>query len=310
MSTNVPKKQIEIGTCFNLKIKDYKQLFPLSSKAHRLNRIKSLIDCLVLFETIYENPGLQSMTTNSEINEFNEQFELIDLNFNLNNNYANEKQFINLYLFGNRKSTIKMLIMEQNELLDQNSPYWWLFDIFKGNIEKLMHELETRNELNDFFLTLYQCSIQPNLYTENSFFKNYLNSLLSKGEFHKVALYLIALYKINDAIDVYLRYNQYQFALCLAQLRLNKSLSENNYIFNDILFKYALYSAQNGDYETGVLAYIRIKDLINASKTLIRRTILNDEHKTLINNLMSKFSKYDATLCVNTDENTSEQEQN
>ena len=94
-----------------LKIKDYKQVLPLSSKAHRLSKTKSLVDCLLLFETIYENQNL--IQSNSS---FEEQFELANLHFNTKEDNNDEKQFLNLYLFGNRKSTIKLLDIEYEEL--------------------------------------------------------------------------------------------------------------------------------------------------------------------------------------------------
>jgi hypothetical protein len=284
-------KKPEISGNMSLKcIKDYKQILPLSSKAHRLHKTKSLIDCQVLFETIYENPNFSD-------GNFEEKFELS--NFNLNNNY-DEKQFLNLYLFGNRKSTIELLDLENEELKSSNvmSTYCWLFDVWKGNIEKLMFELESNNLINDFFFTLYQISITPTIYQDNKFFDTFLQQLLASNEFHKVALYYIVSYKIHDAIELYLRHNQFQFALCLAQLRLDKTLTDDNELFRKVLLRYAVYAAYNGDYETAVLAYIRIKDLANASMVLVRRMPANDEQKVLIQNLTNKFSKHDPSICV------------
>ena len=293
----IVKKNNEASNCYQLKIKDYKQILPLSSKAHRLSKTKSLVDCLVLFETIYENPNFKNDTQN-----FEKHFELSNLDFNINNNYPNdEKHFLNLYLFCNRKSTIKLLDLEYGELeaTGQLSICNWLFDIWKGNIEKLMTELDSNHLVNEFFFTLYQISITPTIYKDNKFFDNYLQQLLSANEFHKVALYYIVSYKIHDAIELYLDHNQFQFALCLAQLRLNKTLPEDNCLFNKVLSKYANYSTYNGDYETSVLAYVRIKDLSSASTSLMRRIPANEEQKVLIQDLASKFSKYDSSICVN-----------
>ena len=122
---------------------------------------------------------------------------------------------------------------------------------------------------------------------------------MANNEYHKVAIYYIVSYKIHDAIELYLEHNQYQFALCLAQLRLDKTLPEDNCLFKKVLFKYANYSTQNGDYETAVLAYTRIKDLSNASKSILRRIPANEEQKVLISSLTNKFSKHDSSICLN-----------
>ena len=290
-----------------LKIKDYKQVLPLSSKAHRLSKTKSLVDCLLLFETIYENQNLIQSNSN-----FEEQFELANLHFNTKEDNNDEKQFLNLYLFGNRKSTIKLLDIEYEELKSTDqvsiSNYFWLFDVWKGNIEKLMTEIDSYNLVNDFFFTIYQISITPSIYQENKFFDNYLRQLLTNNEFHKVAIYYIVSYRINEAIELYLEHNQYQFALCLAQLRLDKTIPEDNCLFKKVLFKYANYSTQNGDYETAVLAYMRIKDLQNASKSITRRIAANEEQKLLIQNLTNKFSKHDPSICLNNNETIFENE--
>ena len=290
------EKKAETST---LKFKDYKQVLPLSTKAHRLSKTKSLVDCLLLFDAIYENQNLSGELS------FEEEFELADLNFS--NKEYDEKQFLNLNLLGNRKSTIKLLDMELEELhslsgeavsIAQNA---WLFDVWKGNIEKLMNELDSNHLVNDFFFSLYQISITPTIYKDNKFFENYLLQLLKSNEHHKVALLYIVSYKIHDAIELYLDTNQYQFALCLAQLRLDKTLPDDQILFKKVLFRYALYSSQNGDYETAILAYTRIKDLSNASKSLMRRVAANEEQKVLIQILANKYSKHDSTIFLNTD---------
>jgi hypothetical protein len=285
-----------------LKIKDYKQVLPLSSKAHRLSKTKSLVDCLLLFETIYENDNLITNDFN-----FEEHFELKTLDFNIKNNsyYSNSdpNHFLNLYLFGNRKSTIKLLDIEFNELKSTDqitaNNFFWLYDAWKGNIEKLMNDIGSNNLINDFFFSIYQISITPTIYQDNKFFDKYLKQLLANNEYHKVAIYYIVSYKIHDAIELYLEHNQYQFALCLAQFRLDKTLPEDYCLFKKVLFKYANYSAQNGDYETAVLAYTRIKDLSNASKSILRRIPANEEQKVLISSLTNKFSKHDSSICLN-----------
>ena len=93
-------------------------------------------------------------------NDFNfeEHFELKTLDFNIKNNsyYSNSdpNHFLNLYLFGNQKSTIKLLDIEFNELKSTDqitaNNFFWLYDAWKGNIEKLMNDIDSNNLINDF----------------------------------------------------------------------------------------------------------------------------------------------------------------
>jgi tetratricopeptide (TPR) repeat protein len=133
-------------------------------------------------------------------------------------------------------------------------------------------------------------------FKDHSITFDYIEQLIQSGDYQKAALYSMALFNIPKAIEIYLQSNQYLCALCVAQLRLsflNKSL------FEQVLQKYANYLAQNGDYETSVLCYIRLRDLKQASKVLTRRIIQNEEQRELVDKLLKLLSQYDSTIQIN-----------
>jgi hypothetical protein len=77
----------------------------------------------------------------------------------------------------------------------------------------------------------------------------------------------------------------FQYALCLAHLRLNS----NDCQLNDILNSYAKYATFTGDYETSVMCYIRLNDFENAYKVLMRRNVKNElETENIIKKLNQK----------------------
>lgn len=261
--------QKQASTNKTISIKDGKSLFQLSSKSNRGLSNKALRDCLILFEKLYSNE--------------NKNDELVDFKF--------DKENLNLCLFGNRKSTLELVKLEEKHLKEIGSDKWWIFDIWKGNIGKIMNE--SKDKLNDFFMALYQTSISS--LKDQSLTINYIEQLVQTGDYQKAALYAVVL-NIPKSIEIYLLSNQYLCALCIAQLRLsflNKSL------FKQVLQKYAHYSAQNGDYETSVLCYIRLRDLEQASKVLTRRIIQNEEQRKLVDKLLKAFSQYDSTIQIN-----------
>ncbi len=119
-----------------------------------------------------------------------------------------------------------------------------------------------------------------------------MRSASQKRGLSQSSLYNIAAYDLNTAIDIYLQHNQYQYAICLAQLRFNI----NDAIFQRVFTEYATYTKVNGDFETAVLAYIRLADFSNALNALNRRSIVNDEQKQHIDALILKFSKIDSKI--------------
>lgn len=230
--------------------------------------------------------------------EFDEKIEMIDFEFDAEN--------INLSLFGNRNSVMRMLDVEEEELRHQNSDKWFIFCIWRGNMQKVFREFEAKGLLNDFIYSLYQCSVvnfKAFSGEENAFLSSYCEQLCRNDDAQRAALYYTASNDIQKAIEVYLKNNQYRFALCLAQIRLSVTHKD---ILREILAKFAQFSAVNGDYETAVLCFIRLRDLTNASRVLMRRTVANEEQKQLIDTLLNRFSAYDSTIFINRSEETNE----
>ena len=175
-------------------------------------------------------------------------------------------------------------------------------------MHKLFHEFESKGLLNDFIYSLYQCSIvnfKGFSSEDNSFLDSYCEQLCRNDDAQRAALYYAASNDIKKAIGIYLKQNQYRFAFCLAQIRLSVT---NREIVRDVLSQFAQFSALNGDYETSALCFIRLQDLTNASRVLMRRTISNDEQKQLVDTLLKRFSEYDSTIFISTSEETSENE--
>ncbi|CAF1097727.1 unnamed protein product [Brachionus calyciflorus] len=255
------------------KSQELKSLFTLSSTGNKNPKLK-LNDCLVLFKTLYE----ENKISNIDMETFNFDKENLILN-----------------LFCNRSSVLKLLKLEELELKRINYEKWWIFDIWKGNLFKIVKQFKETNQMNDLILNLYQSMISCSSPVSKELIDGYIDQLSSKENssnldlIHKAVMYCCTSYQIEKAIDIFMNFNLYLYALCLAQIR---SVSQSDLI-NRILIKYALYSNQVGDYETAVLCYVRLGDFENAYKILIRRNAKSDpEFEADIKFLLEKFSKY------------------
>lgn len=249
---------------------ELKSLFVLSSHGNKSQKQK-LFDCLTLYENLFEK------------NQTGVDIELCEIEFT--------KDQSNLCLFGNRATVCDILHEEQAELKRLNFEKWWILEIWKGNITKIVKEFRESNSLNDTLYCLYQTSTGFN---ENSIeLLNIYIEQLSKetstfhDSVHKAVMYSLASYQVDKAIEIYLSNNLYQYALCLAQLRLSPKSS----LFQKVLSKYAAYSTHVGDYETAIMCYIRDRDFENAYKVLLRRNSKNDlEFENMIKILSDKLS--------------------
>jgi len=259
---------------------EIKSLFLLSSHGGKSQKLK-LQDCLKLFETLYKK---NLNTNNFTSKEVQIDFEFEKLEFS--------KEHLNLCLFGNRFSTLEMIKCEQAELKRLNFEKWWIFDIWRGNILKLVNDFKQQKlNLDDFLFSLYHISLDSNNKNISDVLKNYIDQL-SNGtmdQINKAVLYALASYDVKRAIEIYLKNNLYQYALCLAQLR----LMPKSPLLHEVLNKYASFANSSGDYETAVLCYIRLGDFENGFKCLIRRNCKNDfENENLIKNILEKFSLF------------------
>ena len=269
-SAKIAKKPIKTSiTCQ----RELKSLLVLSSHGNKSQKTK-LKDCLDLFEILHEK------NVYSKIEESKFDFPI---------------EQINLFIFGNRYSTLKMLEMEETELKRIQSDKWWYLEIWKGNLANIFSIFKNENTLNDCIFNLYQISQFSNPNTL-SFLIEYINQLAvvnttssnNTDQIHKAVMYSLASFNIHKAIDIYCSKNMFQYALCIAHVR----LSHEDPVLNETLIKYAAYSTFTGDYETSLMCYIRLNDIENAYKVLIRRNIKNDtETEKVIEKLLEKFSQ-------------------
>jgi len=270
------KKIIKLGSNQRGEIKS---LFLLSSHGGKSQKLK-LQDCLKLFEILYEKNLSSKNFTPKQIQV---DFELEKLEFS--------KEHLNLCLFGNRFSTIEMLKCEEIELKRLSFEKWWIFEAWKGNIIKIVNDFKQENNIDDFLFSLYHISIDSNNKNMSDLLKIYIDEL-SNGtldQTNKAVLYALASYDVKKAIEIYINKNLFQYALCLAQLR----LMPNSPLLHEVLSKYAFFANSSGDYETAVMCYIRLADFENGFKCLIRRNCKNDvENENLIKKILEKFSLF------------------
>jgi len=267
--------------------RETKSLFLLSSHGCKSLKVK-IQECLVLYKALYETHQVIVNKMKASL----DKLDPLELDFELCQFEFNPSQ-LNLCIFGNRLSTLHMLRLEQAELKRLNVDKWWYFEIWRGNIAKLVSESEANNNLNDLLVNLYQIALNANNNEANSSSTSVLNnyiSQLTKGktdQINKAVLYSIALYDVHKAINIYLSHNMFQYALCLAHLR----LAPKDPFLYEILKKYASYATFIGDYETAAMCYIRMAEFESASKVLIRRNVKNDlECEALIKELLKKIS--------------------
>lgn len=261
--------------------RELKSLLMLSSHGNKSQKSK-IKDCLNLFEMLYE--GKQDEIRDKMKNNSN------DFEFNLRDFEIPTEQ-INLFAFGNRKSVIQMVDLEHAELKRLGSDKWYILDVWRGNLAKVFKEFYDQNQLNDIIFNLYQISVSSNPITLE-FLTEYIdqlskNSSSNNEKIHKAVLYSLASYDVHKALEIYVANNLYLYALTLAQLR----LAPTDPYLNIILNKYGVFATMNGDYEMGVMCYMRSGDFENAYKVLIRRNVKNDvESEVLIKNLLEKMA--------------------
>lgn len=97
----------------NVTTRELKSLLMLSSHGNKSQKSK-LKDCLSLFELLYERQEKIVM----ELQNKNNNFEFDVCNFEISS------EQINLFAYGNRKSTMKLLELERSELKRLNSDKW------------------------------------------------------------------------------------------------------------------------------------------------------------------------------------------
>jgi len=111
-------------------------------------------------------------------------------------------------------------------------------------------------------------------------------TLTSNDKVHKAALYALASYDVHRAIDIYMSNSLYVYALVIGQLR----LAPNDPYLDTVLNRYGAYATTNGNYETGVMCYMRSGDFESAYKAVWRRSVKGDvESEGLVKALMSKL---------------------
>ncbi len=267
--------------------RELKTIFLLSSHGNKSPKSK-LKDCITLFETLYEkNEQIKNELNDLIVQKKLNQIKKFDFKFDLYK-FEFENDQINLSIFGNRYSTIKMVIQEQAELKKHNYDKYWIFDVWRGNLVKLINEMQNQNGLNDFLVLLSHLSITSNQHSNEIILNNYIQNL-QKGkleQINKAALIALASYNLDQAIQIYLSNNLFHYALCLAQIR----LSPNSDLFYHVLDKYASCTAHNGDYETSAMCFIRMSDFENAYKIVSRRDAKNDsETQHLTKYLLNKL---------------------
>lgn len=169
----------------------------------------------------------------------------------------------------------------------------YILDVWLGNLAKLFSDLCQQKALNDIIFNLYQISVSSNPNTLE-FLNEYIDQLAKSGsatsneKVHKAVLYALASYNVHKAIEIYVANNMYLYALTIGQLR----LAPGDPYLNIILNKYGLYATSNGDYETGVMCYLRSCDFESAYKVLLRRNSKGDEEtELLIKDLMNKLAR-------------------
>ena len=221
------------------------------------------------------------------------------------------RESLNLCLYVNRAATLKLVNQEQIELKNAQSDKWYIFDVWKGDLGKLVEQLDEQENLNDFHLNLYQLSRGSSTDTK-ALISRQIDKLvkLNKGGFtssattskqqhqtinyhlenvNKAAMYALALYDPKRAVSIFLDNNYHQYALCLANLRLRP----DDELLLKILHQYAEYSIGNGDYETAILCYLRLGRVEDCLKLLMRRDPSKNgpEYTLLFNTLFERFQK-------------------
>jgi hypothetical protein len=270
--------------------RELKSLFVLSSHGSKSPKLK-LKDCLTLFEVLYEKePEIRTKLDELIQTKQFESIKKFEFNFDLYKlDYETNSEKISLAIFLNRLATIRMLLCEEAELKRQGYEKYWIFDVWRGNLTKLVNEMDSKKALNDFLVLLHQLAIDPSE-SRSSLVNSYIQQMQKGGleQINKSVLIALASYNIEQAIHIYISQNMFPYALCLAQVR----LGPNNQLFYEVLESYASFSAHNGDYESAAMCFIRLSDFENAFKILNRRDAKNDaDTEQLIKCLLEKLGR-------------------
>ena len=294
--------------------RELKTIFLVSASSGNKSQKRYIKDCLSLFEVLYEKdehnksimerhircPDDQPPLLSVDVKRRMFEFDKCSLSFSaLEEDRGGEH--LNLYVFGNRLSTWKMTELEQTELKRINYEHHWIYEVWRGNLGKLIEaSLLDRECLSDLLVNLFHIATTSTSSSHSAAAaetgKQVLNKLVSQlvskhnaslEEINRAAMYLLAAHDTQRAIQVYMSKNMYAYALCIGQLR----LAPRSPLLYEILEKYASYAIYAGDYETAIMCYLRLADFENAFKILSRRSAKNDlELDALIKTLSAKLA--------------------
>lgn len=245
--------------------RELKSLFQLSGPKSIRSRLH---ECVVLFEALYDENDKQ-------------RGEIHLRNFDFPSNCPM------LNLLGNRSSVCGLLSLEEAELKKIQYDKWWIFEAWKGNIARVMDQSRANKQIDDALFTMYEIAV--NSTRDPQLLDEYIEQLSTSRDpehMHKAVLYALACSDPQRAVQIYLNAHMYPYALAIGHLR----LAPNDPLFDTILLKYALHATLVGDFETAIQCYIRLNDIENALKLILRRNAKNDpECEQLIQSLTNRF---------------------
>ncbi|XP_064484146.1 gem-associated protein 5-like [Ornithodoros turicata] len=136
--------------------------------------------------------------------------------------------------------------------------------IWKGDVAEALHEAAAARKLNDTLVSLAP-SVSRTLWLEMC--EKYAEQLLSDGEHHRAALYLLTCHKIPEAIQLLCSNGHVREALVIAKAHLVEGDPETA----DIYVAWAEKAKRVGNYEQAARCYLAADDARNAVKVLQNR---------------------------------------
>ncbi|XP_075214560.1 gem nuclear organelle associated protein rigor mortis isoform X2 [Lycorma delicatula] len=175
-----------------------------------------------------------------------------------------EKELSYLDFFGDGNAMKRLMSIEEAQLTDDGRlPVAHLCVLWKGDVTELLQDAMNKKQLNDWLMSLAPMS-SMRIWQEACII--YSEQLANQGDPMKAACYLLAVHKVEEAVQLLCDHKYFREAVALAKCR----LPNDDSVVQEAVLKYANYSVSNGMLNLAAHCFLSLGDPLSASRALAR----------------------------------------
>ncbi|RWS30936.1 gem-associated protein 5-like protein [Leptotrombidium deliense] len=176
-------------------------------------------------------------------------------------------EVINRTLFYGNVSSVKDLVQleSNNHRQSGNMQSAYILDLLQGDIKHTVKDAIKRGELNDTLVAM-AATVSRSFWFDT--IENYVNQLKNTGDYVMAALYLIAIYKFKEAVNLLVDKKLFKEALIIAKSR----FPVESEVVVHIMREWAKEKEAIGNYEAAVKCLVAIGNYCDAAFLLAKRS--------------------------------------